>query len=544
MIRWYILLGLTAASVGVSPSARAEDAAPRWAVVVGTNVEVLGRNALRFAHRDAKMVSQALTDLGGFEERRVRLLLDPRPKEVLTAIDAFLTKAAGTPNAMVLFYYSGHADAGSLYPDGAPLPLTEIKRRLEDRRVQLRVGIVDACRGGGWTGTKGFATAAPFAIEVPDSPEAQGTIFVASSSGDQAAHESESLAGSFFTHHFVAGLRGAADDDADGVIAMSEAYRYARRRTVRDAAIYAQGEQHPSFRVTLTGRQDVSMTQIDRGRSTMTIGPRPSIIQVVDLNSGVTLVEVPAGKMPRTLALPEGSYVVKRRDDTGAAHVKEVDLRAGVSVTVEDADLRIARMEALRPKAAVMAAEDSVARPGGASVVDRVQIQLRGVGDTAITYHLRQVRTRGSIWTNNDGFDDVVLDSFVKLCTAPCEAAVPPGVNVFALSRGIEEEIVRARPIDITPSVRLEGEYIDNSDKRFVGYGIGGALAALGAGFTIAAIAGSVDNDLGDDDFGDSIDRSGTYVMIGVGGLIVGSTIAIISAYAFADRAVIRSEAP
>lgn len=278
-----------AALLSMASSSSAETApSERWAVVVGSNAEVLGRAPLRYAHRDAKLLSSTLVDLGGFSEANVRLLLEPRPEEVLTALDSLLAKAAGVRDGVVLLYYSGHADVRALYPDGAPLPLSEIKRRLQDDRVSLRVGIVDACRGGGgWTGTKGFVADAPFEVETPETQEARGTVFVASSSGDQAAHESETLAGSFFTHHFVAGLRGAADDNADHVVALSEAYRYARQRTVRDAAIYARGEQHPSFRVTLSGRQDVSMAWVDRGRSTLVVGRRQGLVQIVDLASGV-----------------------------------------------------------------------------------------------------------------------------------------------------------------------------------------------------------------------------------------------------------------
>ena len=50
---------------------------PRYAVVVGSNTEVLGRGALRYAHDDAKRLAQALVDLGDFDEANVRLLLDP-----------------------------------------------------------------------------------------------------------------------------------------------------------------------------------------------------------------------------------------------------------------------------------------------------------------------------------------------------------------------------------------------------------------------------------------------------------------------------------
>ena len=53
--------------------------------------------------------------------------------------------------------------------------------------------------------------------------------------GLEEAHESELLRSSFFTHHWIAGLRGAADRDADGLVTLGEAFDYAKGLTVRDS---------------------------------------------------------------------------------------------------------------------------------------------------------------------------------------------------------------------------------------------------------------------------------------------------------------------
>src|SRR5678816_1872501 len=115
-------------------------------------------------------------------------------------------------------YYSGHADAEALYPNGRPLSLGALKKRLDDGRMNVRIGLIDACRGGGWTGAKGLTAAPAFPVEWPVALDNRGSVLIASSSGWEDAHESEALRGSFFTHHWNAGLRGAADLNGDATI--------------------------------------------------------------------------------------------------------------------------------------------------------------------------------------------------------------------------------------------------------------------------------------------------------------------------------------
>ena len=81
-----------------------------------------------------------------------------------------------------------------------------------------------------------------------------GSILLGSSSGLESAHESEALSGSFFTHHLVAGLRGAADRNGDGEVTLGEVFAYAKELTVRDSVLQSEAPQHPSFLVNLSGR--------------------------------------------------------------------------------------------------------------------------------------------------------------------------------------------------------------------------------------------------------------------------------------------------
>jgi len=143
-------------------------AARRMAVVVGANAAAPGRTQLRYAHVDAESVAQALVEVADFTAEEIDLLLDPTPEEVMAALDRRLAMLSGLrEETMLLFYYSGHADHASLYPGGTPLPLAAIKERLSDEKASVRVGIVDACSGGGWTGSKGLHATEQFEIDLP-----------------------------------------------------------------------------------------------------------------------------------------------------------------------------------------------------------------------------------------------------------------------------------------------------------------------------------------------------------------------------------------
>jgi hypothetical protein len=82
----------------------------------------------------------------------------------------------------------------------------------------VRVGILDSCSGGCWTRTKGLQADAPFEVEVPLALTSEGSGLIAASSGLESAHESSELEGSFFTHHFVAGLARCSEGEEPRVM--------------------------------------------------------------------------------------------------------------------------------------------------------------------------------------------------------------------------------------------------------------------------------------------------------------------------------------
>jgi hypothetical protein len=311
----------------------------RVAIVVGANRAPAGRVPLRYAHEDARRVSEVLSSVAGFGARDIELLLDPSPAQVLSALDREL-EAAGqrAGETLLFFYYSGHADERSIYPGGEPLAFADLKPRLDDPRAKLRVGVLDSCRGGSWTGSKGLKKVEPFDVDTAPQLAEEGSVLIASSSGLESAHETESLGGSFFTHYWNAGLRGAADRGGDGIVTLNEAFEYARTLTIRDTALSGQEPQHPSFQMKLSGRRDFPLATLASQRTTLLYDQISGPTEVVRLNDGLVVLEIPPGTRRVRLGLPAGSYLVRRRSPDGV-FVRLVSLSGAGATALGEADL-------------------------------------------------------------------------------------------------------------------------------------------------------------------------------------------------------------
>ncbi len=313
---WALLLWLACCATWPRAAAAAE--LQRVAIVVGANAAPTGRVRLRYAHEDARHVADALQAVAGFAAKDVKVLLDPEPEELLRALDQELAAAGKRrENTLLFFYYSGHADDHSIFPRGLTLPFSALKARLEDPRATLRVGLLDSCRGGSWTGSKGLRKVEPFEIEGARELAEEGSVLIASSSGQENAHETEALKGSFFTHHWNAGLRGAADKGGDGLVTLTEAFEYARSLTIRDTALAGQLPQHPSFQMKLSGRRDFPMSALVRERTTLLFDQSVGPVEFVRLSDGLVVLESTPGARQLKLGLPVGSYLVRRRSPQG-----------------------------------------------------------------------------------------------------------------------------------------------------------------------------------------------------------------------------------
>jgi len=265
------MLAALATLIGLTTAALPPPGETRYALVVGAHEGASGEATLAFAGRDAKRVGEALVQLGGFLPDNVVTLIDPdssRMRDALARLNARLRAERGPNKTSVLFvYYSGHADERALHLGDSAVPWDELVNNVQGSAAELRVLVVDACRSGFATRVKGLRPEAPFALPVAVEPAAEGMAILASATQGEDAQESEALGASFFTHHLLAGLRGAADANDDALVTLEEVYRYARDQTVASTATTATGVQHPTYRWDFKGRANVVLATLAATRS-------------------------------------------------------------------------------------------------------------------------------------------------------------------------------------------------------------------------------------------------------------------------------------
>lgn len=292
----------------------------RFALVVGHNLGDADEPPLRYAERDAERVYEALTGLGDFPPHQVVLLRGARPDAVRAALidlNARLRGVEGSERVLTV-YFSGHGDSEYLHLGGERLAIRELERLVVGSAASFRLLVLDACRSGGLTRVKGGVPAPPLGqpTHISHRSAGEGAVFLTSTAAGEDAQESDALRGSFFTHHFVSGLMGAADRDRDGAVTLAEVYRYAYDATLRSTSRTLAGTQHPTFKYDFKGRGEVVLTrplQRRTDRALLTLPDGWSWLLMRESAEGEVAAEVASGARSRTLSLPAGRYFARGR---------------------------------------------------------------------------------------------------------------------------------------------------------------------------------------------------------------------------------------
>jgi hypothetical protein len=344
-VRWALVL---AALVGLLASrAHAEPDPDRFALLVGSNLGDAHASILRHAEDDAAGVARTLRLLGNFPADQVVLMTGATAPEVRDALIRLNARVRSRRAAVLVVYYSGHADAEALQLSGTRLGLAELKALLVGSPAWSRVLIVDACRSGSLIQLKGAHPVAPFDVPanlVPISePVPEGFAVLTSSAASEDSQESLALGSSFFTYYVNSGLMGAADEDHDGSVTLSELYAFASSQTRAATASTVAGPQNPTFQFALGGRHDLVLTtpgRRDARVGTLRFGqPGRYLVQRRD-PAGLSppLAEVAAREPGMQLALPPGRYRITLRGERDLAE-RECLVTGG-----ETTDIEIARM--------------------------------------------------------------------------------------------------------------------------------------------------------------------------------------------------------
>jgi hypothetical protein len=300
--------------------APARAATVRYALLVGNNHGLAEDLPLRFAQADAERISRALVQLGGFPEENTTVLRD-RPaaavrSALLTINERVRQSVSGGRNRAVLFvFFSGHSDAQDLHLSGSTMPVEELRKIVVGSAATVRVLVVDACRSGSATRTKGGRPGPSFAIKLDDRLDNEGVAIITSSAATEDSQESDSLQGSFFTHYLLSGLRGAADANSDRRVSLAEAYAYAYSNTLRTTSKTLAGPQHPTYEYGIHGKGDLILTELDRvaGHGSLRFGSDGHFLVMQGDASGPIVAEVVTGRSASLVLLPAGRYFVRKR---------------------------------------------------------------------------------------------------------------------------------------------------------------------------------------------------------------------------------------
>lgn len=247
----------------------------RLALIIGISKYADPGINLDFASADAQSLFSLLTDpaLGpaAFQKDDVRLLLDEQAtvKEITTGLREFLRKAG--ENDFVVFFFAGH---GAPDPDhltdlyllahdtdpkniaGSGLLMRHVQDAIRDIPARDVLVLSDACHSAGIGTPPGLRSLSTNAINqafLEKTRHASGglAILTASEAAQVSFENPRWNKHGVFTYFVLEGLRGAADTDGDGIVALGELIEFVRD-SVRKETRY---QQIPAISSTTFDRQ-------------------------------------------------------------------------------------------------------------------------------------------------------------------------------------------------------------------------------------------------------------------------------------------------
>jgi caspase domain-containing protein len=286
----------------------------RVAVVVGSNTGNQDQTPLRYAEIDAMKVARVLAELGGVEAADLYVILGKdlaTLSETLRRAKAKITAYQSHGDRVIaIFYYSGHSDGVALELGRDRFAFAALRDWLKDTGADVRLALVDSCKSGALLATKGGTPGPAFHIRLTDELSSTGEALLTSSAADENALESREIGGSFFTHHLVSGLRGAADESGDGRVTLSEAYHYAYKHTITTSGATLAGPQHPTYDYRLSGQGELILTELARPSAGLALPDGFDRALVIDVASQQVIAELGRGD-PARVALVPGRYTIR-----------------------------------------------------------------------------------------------------------------------------------------------------------------------------------------------------------------------------------------
>lgn len=327
--------------LGAMTTAAAADT-HRVAIVVGNNAGNPGETPLHYAETDAGKVARVLAELGGVGPDDLFLVQGQGKAAVTDALarakQRIIAYQADPANRVVaVFYFSGHSDGQALELGADRLGFAELRGYLAQLGADVRLALVDSCKSGALLATKGGTKGPAFQIRLADELASSGEALLTSSAADEVALESREIGGSYFTHHFVSGLRGAADASGDGLVTLTEAYQYAYAHTIATTGQTVIGPQHPAYDYRLSGQGELVLTELTKPTGAIHLPSGFTRALVIDVARDQVIAEL-ASDARTTIAVPPGRYAI-RAWQGGVPHAGRFAVSAGEIHQVAWADL-------------------------------------------------------------------------------------------------------------------------------------------------------------------------------------------------------------
>ena len=326
----------------------------RIAVIVGNNIGLEKEEPLRYAEKEAMEIYEMLLDIGGVRPNNAYLLVGKSARDARAVFDEVRRRIVDIRrdgDVLLIFYYSGHASEQALHLADTRFGLDRLKSFLSRTNATTTIAVVDSCKSGALTRTKGVKVLPAYDVAIEEPGEAKGQIFITSSGASEVSIEDEGLKGSVFSHYFISGMRGDADVDKDGRIDLDELYKYTYHSTVAKTVETPVGSQHPRFDYDLRGAGSLILSWPKKSEARLTIGPGASgTFLIASKYKRRVLAEVNLQKHEtKTMALPAQRYIVKQRAK-GGFRVGEVNLTWGGTKQLDVSKMHHVRYEPIAHK--------------------------------------------------------------------------------------------------------------------------------------------------------------------------------------------------
>jgi hypothetical protein len=310
-----------------------------YLVSIGNNAGDPTEVQLLYAERDARQVAEVFQDVGQVSGDRLLILTGQTASSIRSALLELNARirAASHQQSRLIVFYSGHADAQALHLKGTALPVSELRSIVKGSAARIRLLIVDACRSGAVTRVKGVSPAPEFKLTYGTGDDAEGTAILTSSAAGENSQESDRLRGSFFSHHLITGLRGAADRSQDGQVTLDEAYAYTYRQTLKSSGRSLE-LQHPTFEYGIKGKGAIVLTNplnAEESTGRLRIDVAGLYLVAEGSEAGPVSMEVAIGEKGAIVALPHRRYFVQRRGKKSYREY-EISVRPGRTTILTD----------------------------------------------------------------------------------------------------------------------------------------------------------------------------------------------------------------